>query len=199
VYSGGPGAFAAVEDRSRVTTVEKGRDLRPVHRRHHGWPSDSRELWSHVGVDVESMSPKARAVSGVVTGGAILLAAAFLVLFTDLWWLILIFCWIVFVALGTIARGVASLMELRQGERPPKRNKERELLKSLRDLGELTPAQAAAETSLTVKEADEMLKELAEGGHLEVRVRGGSLSYSLWDYEKDEKRGIGGSRADRTL
>ncbi len=94
-----------------VMTVEKGRDLRPVHRRHHGWPGDSRELWSHVGVDVESMSPKARALTGVVTGGTILLAAALLVLFTDLWWLILIFCWIVFPALGTFARGVAGLME----------------------------------------------------------------------------------------
>ena len=31
-------------------------------------------------------------------------------------------------------------------------------------------------TSLRVAEADETLKELAEGGHLEVRVRGGGLS-----------------------
>jgi hypothetical protein len=120
-------------------------------------------------------------------------------LFTDLWWLILIFCWIVFLALGTFARGVAGLMESRQEERPPKNDKERELLEALRDRGELTPAQAAVETSLTVKEADEMLKELAEGGHLEVRMHGGSLSYSFWDYEGIEKRGIGGLRADRTL
>jgi hypothetical protein len=181
-------------------TVEKGRDLRPVHRRHHGWPGDSRDLWSHVGVDVESMSPKVRAVSGVVTGGAILLAAALLIPFTDLWWLIFIFCWIVFPALGTFARGIAGLMESRQEEQVPENNKERDLLEALRDQGELTPAQAAVETSLTVKEADEMLKALAEGGHLEVRVRGGALSYSLWGYEKDEERGgIGRLRADRTL
>jgi hypothetical protein len=50
---------------------------------------------------------------------------------------------------------------------------------------------------LTVREAEEMLKELAEGGHLEVGVRGGVLSYSLW--EGVEKRAIGGLRADRTL
>jgi hypothetical protein len=179
-------------------TVEKGRDLRPVHRRRGDLSGDSRELWSHVGVDVESMSPKARAVSRVVTGGAILLAAAFLILFTDLWWVILIFCWIVFLALGTFARGIAGLMESRQEEQPPENNKERELLEALRDWGELTPAQAAVETSLSVREADEMLKELAEGGHLEVRVRGGALYYSLWDYGKVEKRGIGGLRADRT-
>jgi hypothetical protein len=103
-------------------------------------------------------------------------------LFTDLWWLILIFCWIVFLAQGIFARGVAALMESRKEERPPKNDKERELLEALRDRGELTPAQAAVETSLTVREADEMLKELAEDGHLEVRVHGGGLSYSLWDY-----------------
>ncbi len=160
-------------------TVGKGRDLRPVHRRRRDLSSDSRELWSHVGVEVESRSLKAQAVPGVVTGGAILLAAAFLTLFTDLWWLILIFCWIVFPALGTFARGVADLMESRQEERLPQYSKERELLEALRDRRELAPAQAAVETSLSVKEADEMLKELAEGGHLEVRVRGGALSYSL--------------------
>jgi hypothetical protein len=40
------------------------------------------------------------------------------------------------------------------------------------------------ETSLTVAEADRMLKELAEGGHLDVRVRGGGLFYSLWEPEE---------------
>jgi len=172
---------------NRRMTVQKRRELRPVHRRRGDLSSDSAELWSHVGVDVESMSPKARAVSGVVTGGTILLAAAFLILFTDLWWLIFIFCWLVFLALGTFARGVAGLMESRhQEERLPKNDKERELLEALRVRGELMPAQAAVETSLTVKEADEMLKELAESGHLEARVHGGALSYSLWDYEEDE-------------
>ena len=50
-----------------------------------------------------------------------------------------------------------------------------------------------------MKEADRMLKELAEDGHLEVRVRGGALYYSLWDHEKDEQRKLGRARADRTL
>jgi hypothetical protein len=180
-------------------TVEKGWDLRPVHRRGHELSGDSRGLWSHVAVDVETMSPKVRAVSGVVTGGTILLAAALLVLFTDLWWLIFVFCWIVFPALGTFARGVADLMESRQEVQLPQDSKERELLEALRDRRELTPAQAAVETSLSVREADEMLKELAEAGHLEVRARGGSLSYSLWDFERDEERGVGGLPADRTL
>jgi hypothetical protein len=199
VYPGDLGAFAAVEDRRRVMTVEEARDLRPVHRRRGALAGDSQEISSHVGVDVECMSPNAPPLTGVVTGGTILLAAAFLVLFTDLWRLIFILCWVVFLALGTFARGVAGLMESRQEERPPKYDKERELLEALRDRGELTSAQAAVETSLSVREADELLKELAEGGHLEVRVRGGALSYSLWEYEKDEARGIGGLRADHTL
>ena len=37
------------------------------------------------------------------------------------------------------------------------------------------------ETSLSVSEADTMLKELAEAGHLEVRVRGGGLFYAFWE------------------
>lgn len=180
-------------------SVEKRRELRPVYPRRCGWSGDSRELWSHVGVDVESMSPKARAVTGVVMGGAILLTAAFLVLFTDLWWLIFIFGWMVFPAVGTFAKGIAGLVESRQEERLPENSKERELLEALRDRGELTPAQAAVETSLTVKEADGMLKEFAEGGHLEVRIRGGALSYSLWDHEKYEEREVGRLPGDRTL
>jgi hypothetical protein len=35
------------------------------------------------------------------------------------------------------------------------------------------------ETSLTVKEADRMLSELAGGGHLSVESAGGTLCYSL--------------------
>jgi hypothetical protein len=99
--------------------VENRRELRPVYRR--GWSGDSGELWS--GVEAERVSPNARAVTRVVTGGAILLAAALLVLFTDLWWLIFIFWWMLFPALGTFAKGVAGLMESRQrrgekGNRP---------------------------------------------------------------------------------
>lgn len=59
-------------------------------------------------------------------------------------------------------------------------SKERELLSALRDNGgHITPAEAAMETSLTVKEADALLSELAGGGHLLVESRGGVLSYTL--------------------
>lgn len=148
------------------------------HRRHNSdWDSDD-----FFGLDVESMSPRAQTVTGLVVGGGILAGAAAIVLFTHLWWLIFVFGWIIFPALRLFARGVAGLAEPHSGPLP-KNNKERELLQALKTHGELTPAQAAMETSLSVSEADKMLKELAEGGHLEVRVRGGGLFYSLWEPE----------------
>ena len=45
----------------------------------------------------------------------------------------------------------------------------------------MTPARAARGTSLSVAGADAMLQELAEAGHLEVRVRGGGMFYALWE------------------
>ncbi len=74
-------------------------------------------------------------------------------------------------------------------EIPAESSKERELLGALRERGELTPAEAAMETSLSVTEADRMLKGLAEGGHLDVRVRGGGLFYSLWERDADDGAG----------
>ncbi|CAN5678206.1 hypothetical protein BH24ACT21_BH24ACT21_03730 [soil metagenome] len=59
-------------------------------------------------------------------------------------------------------------------------NKERELLSAIRDNDySITPAEAAMEISLTVREADEMLSELAGGGHLQVESQDGALYYSL--------------------
>jgi uncharacterized membrane protein len=59
-------------------------------------------------------------------------------------------------------------------------DKERELLSAIRDNGGvITPTEVAMETSLTVKEADRMLSELAGGGHLSVESAGGTLCYSL--------------------
>jgi hypothetical protein len=61
----------------------------------------------------------------------------------------------------------------------PPVSKEREILSVLRDQGTTTPVEAAIETSLTVKEADEILSELAGGGHLMVESKSGVLYYSL--------------------
>lgn len=145
-------------------------------------PGDTGEFWSDISVDVEKMSPKAQAVTGAVLGGLVLLSAALLIAFTDFWWLIFIFGWAVFPALGVFARGVAGLVDSRS-ELPPANTRERELLEAIKSYGEITPAQAAMETSLTVSEADEMLTELSEGGHLNVRVRGGGIFYALWNGE----------------
>ncbi|QIN82069.1 hypothetical protein GBA63_05000 [Rubrobacter tropicus] len=63
---------------------------------------------------------------------------------------------------------------------PAPNNKEKELLSAIRNNGgSITPAEAAMETSLTVREADAMLSELAGGGHLAVESRGGALFYAL--------------------
>ncbi|HKH36823.1 MAG TPA: hypothetical protein VKA82_06590 [Rubrobacter sp.] len=159
------------------------RDLESRRRGHHGrWDSED-----FFGLDVEKMSPKAQAVTGVVTGGLILLAAALLIAFTQFWWLIFFFGWAVFPAFGIFARGVAGLVDTRS-EPPAANARERELLEALQSSGELTPAQAAMETSLTVNEADEMLKDLAAKGHLDVRVRGGGLFYGLWETDSEAVR-----------
>ena len=159
------------------------RDLESRRRGHHGrWDSED-----FFGLDVEKLSPKAQAVTGVVTGGLILLAAALLIAFTQFWWLIFIFGWAVFPAFGVFARGVAGLVDTRS-EPPAANARERELLEALQSSGELTPAQAAMETSLTVNEADEMLKDLAAKGHLDVRVRGGGLFYGLWETDSEAVR-----------
>jgi hypothetical protein len=141
------------------------------------------------GLDVENMSPRAQVTTALavlvpLAAGAVLLFA----LFPQLWWLIFVFGWMVFPAFGLLVRGVAGLSEGRT-ELSSANTKERELLGALRKRGELTPAEAAMETSLSVAEADEMLKGLAEGGHLQVRVRGGGLSYSLWEVEDDRAAG----------
>lgn len=164
--------------------MEKRPDRDPESRRRgpDRWDSDD-----FFGLDVEKMSPKARAVTGAVTGGLILLAAALLIAFTNFWWLIFIFGWAVFPAFGVFARGVAGLVDTRS-EPPAANARERELLEALQRKGELTPAQAAMETSLTVNEADEMLEDLAAKGHLDVRVRGGGLFYGLWETDSEAER-----------
>ena len=160
------------------------RDLKhrqePHHPRRHGGGRDPNAFF---GLDVEEMNPKARVAVGLVVILPILLSAPlFLTVLSDVWWIFMTYAWAVFPAFGLLIRGVSGLFD-DEGRLPPGNSKERELLGALQEHGELTPARAALETSLTVSEADGMLKGLAEGGHLEVRVRGGSLSYALWEPE----------------
>ena len=154
-------------------------NLEPRHGRHHGG-MDSGDFF---GLDVDKMSPRAQVTTGLAVLVPVALGAAFVLYFIPwLWWLIFVFGWSIFPAFGLLVRGIAGLSDDSAG--PPAANaRERELLEALQRRGELTPAQAAMETSLTVDEADKMLEELAAKGHLDVRVRGGGLFYGLWEQE----------------
>ena len=174
----------SVEQRSHPEPPDR-RGPRDARRR------DGRDPDDFFGLDVEKMSPKAQVTAALAVILPVALAGALLAL-THVWWIFFTFFWVAFPALGLLVRGVAGLSEGGH-ELPAASGKERELLEALREHGELTPAGAAMETSLTVAEADGMLKELAEGGHLDVRVHGGGLFYSLWGPEdKDAPRGLGG-------
>jgi hypothetical protein len=142
------------------------------------------------GLDIERMSPRAQLTTALAVIVPVALAGVFLFALTNVGWIWFTFCWVIFPAFGLLVRGVAGLSEGEgRTELPAGNSKERELLEALREHGELTPAQAAMETSLSVTEADRMLKELTEGGHLDVRVRGGGLFYSLWEREDGEEAG----------
>jgi hypothetical protein len=81
-------------------------------------------------------------------------------------------------AVALLAGALQEASKRRRAIQPP--DKERELLSAIRDNGgSITPAEAAMETSLTVRDADLMLSELAGGGHLSVESAGGTLRYSL--------------------
>jgi len=167
--------------------VEKRPD-RDLESRRGGHRPDRWDSENFFGLDVEKMSPKAQVSASLAV--LIPVAIGLVVLFTlvpNLWWLVFVFGWTIFPAFGLLVRGVAGLSE-RPAQRPVANVRERELLEALQRKGELTPAQAAMETSLTVNEADEMLEDLAAKGHLDVRVRGGGLFYGLWEPDSEAVR-----------
>jgi hypothetical protein len=135
------------------------------------------------GIDAEELGPRSKvgvalAVLGSVAFSGVLLVA----LVPGLWWIFTTYFWVAFPAIGLLGSGLAGLGEERRS-RPVALDPERELLATLRDRGEMAAAGVAAETSLSVEEADRRLRELAEAGHLEVRVRGGGIFYALWEAE----------------
>ncbi len=141
-------------------------------RKHHG---------EFFGLDVGKMNPKAQIVAGLSVIAPVALSGFALVLLAPgTWWIFTTYFWISFPAFGLLARGLAGLSEARP-ERGAPESGERELLRALREYGEVSPALAAMETSLSVAEAEGMLRKLAEGGHLEVVARGGGLHYALWE------------------
>ena len=132
------------------------------------------------GLDVEEMGPRAQVAAALTVLAPVALSGLFLIaVVPGLWWIFTTYFWVAFPALGLLTRGLVGLSEARP-RRGTAESRERDLLEALREHGELTPARAAMETSLSVAEADQMLKDFAAGGHLEVRTRGVGLSYALW-------------------
>jgi hypothetical protein len=85
----------------------------------------------------------------------------------------------VLAAAALLGVGISGFVKQRHALPSPV-NKERELLSAIRDSGgSITPAEAAMGTSLTVREADALLSELASSGHLRVESEGGTLFYAL--------------------
>ena len=82
-------------------------------------------------------------------------------------------------AAALLGQGIKDLQRERSAIPPPV-SKERELLSAIQHHeGRITAAEAAMETSLTVREADQMLSELAGGGHLLVESDSRTLVYTL--------------------
>lgn len=131
------------------------------------------------GFDVETLSPGARLTVALSVLVPVALSGVVLA-FTPVWWIFTTYFWVAFPAFGMLGSGISGLSQGRPA-RVSEQDRERELLETLRERGALSAAGAAAETSMTVDEADRKLRELAEGGHLEVRVRGGALFYALWE------------------
>jgi hypothetical protein len=171
------------EDRKGLEERREGRVRRS---------SDADEFWDGIGLDVDSMSPTAQVTTSLAVLIPVVVASvAVLFFFTNFWWFVFFFGWALFPAFALLLRGIAGLSDgERAGEISSGNGKERELLTALREHGEISPTQAAMETSLTVEEADDMLKDLAAKGHLEARVRGGGIFYGLWRGEEAERRGL---------
>ncbi|MGI8649111.1 MAG: hypothetical protein ACR2KW_01845 [Rubrobacter sp.] len=142
------------------------------------------------GARVDGVSRGARVIgagaviSGVAVSGLLLLASV-----PEAWWLITIYGWVVFPAFRLLGSELPRLEDESIGSRSLRPvSQERQLLEALGRHGSLTPARAAMETSLSVSEAEGLLWALANGGHLEVRVRDGGLFYAMWDAGEDDQR-----------
>ena len=97
-----------------------------------------------------------------------------LVSLTSLWWIVPVLGAIVPIALAMLDGPDPKLRGT-----DDKKSKERELLKTLAERGEITSATAAMHTSLTVDEASKMLDGLAGKGHLKFQVEDGIMAYAL--------------------
>lgn len=136
------------------------------------------------GLEVERLGARARVAVALAVLAPVALSGVLLVVFAPgVWWIFTTYFWVAFPALGLLGSGLAGMggERVERAERAAAMDPERELLVALLAHGEMTAAGAAAETSLSVQEADRRLGELAEAGHLEMRVRGGGIFYALWE------------------
>jgi DNA-binding CsgD family transcriptional regulator len=103
-----------------------------------------------------------------------------LVPLTSLWWLALV-C-------GAVVPIALAVLERTGSKRPDDRKiKETELLCTMAERDEITPAEVAMRTSLTVDEASKMLGELAGKGHLTLHVADGIMAYDLRERHRHER------------
>ena len=154
--------------------------------RHHG----HRGGHEFLGFEAEKMSPGSRVVAALSVLVPVALSGVFLAVFDPaLWWVFTTYFWLAYPAVGLLASGVTGLAE-RLPVHASDEARERELLEAIRGSGEISAAAAAVETSMTVAEVDRRLGELAEGGHLELRVRGGGIFYALWEAEGRRNEGV---------
>jgi hypothetical protein len=150
-------------------------------------------------LDLASLITKLKAAAALVLGGSSILALIVLTLVVissddldDLEWLpaimALVCGWAALASLWLMVGGLAALVGIgsspHEAERLSKAHTEKELLEAIERCGEITPARAAMETSLTVWEADLMLSEFARKGYLVARVKEGGLAYALWDQRR---------------
>ena len=101
------------------------------------------------------------------------------ILWISVWWTLDLWALSVVPSVVLVARGIWQIGHQRPQGTRPKLGAEKQLLMVLRDVGSITPIQAALETSLTVDEAEEILTHLANRGHLHVEGRDGALLYVL--------------------
>jgi len=148
------------------------------------------------GLDADGMSPVAQVAAALAVLVPVALSGLFFA-YVGVWWVVTTYGWVAFPAFGLLVRGAAGLGAARQTARASGADLEKRLLRALEEHGELTPARAAVEISAPIAEADRMLRELAEAGHLEVRVRGGGLFYSLWEVPAVVGAAHGAERAPR--
>lgn len=139
------------------------------------------------GLSEQALSPRAQVVAALAVLVPVVLSGVFLLAVVPaLWWVLTTYGWVAFPATGLLVRGLTGMAAEPSGKQKSLATgeaREKELLGALSAGGGLSPAEVALQTSLSVAEADRMLKELAGEGHLEVRVRGGGIYYALWKRE----------------